>query len=488
MIKIKTFCIDNLVAREISVETDIARGLYHFSIIGMGDKAIDESRGRIQSAIRNSSLGIKGVNQKITVLLAPASIKKEGSGFDLPIAVSYLSAISRINFNTDKYIFIGELSLNGELRAPKNFLYLFREILKKEKGSVIVTAEECRGLCKYFIDEGIIYCKSLKEVVELQSQVKGESDILYEKFAGGKTRKLETFDRITGCESAKRAVAIAVAGRHNLLMVGPPGTGKTLLAKSINEIVPTLSKEESFECTALGQLNNRDITEPIIFPPFREPHHTSSYSAIIGDAQLNAGEITKAHNGFLFLDEIPEFESRVIDSLREPLESGKLVLSKQKGSVSLQANFTLIATMNPCKCGFRGSSYKRCICRNVDAIKYANKISGPILDRFDMVVHVDITNEDAKDQESLHTKIKDAIDFSHKRFSNFNGKLKIIHTIKLTDIAKNSLDQITKGLNLSKRSIVKIIKVARTIADLEKSEEILPQHLYEAVAYRQGVV
>ncbi len=455
----------------------------------MGDKAIDESRGRIQSAIRNSNLGIKGVNQKITVLLAPASIKKEGSGFDLPIAISYLSAIGKINFNTDKYIFIGELSLNGELRAPKNFLYLFREILKKEKGSVIVTAEECRGLCRYFIDKGIIYCKNLREVVGLQSEVSmEESDILYEKFTEGKARKLETFDRITGCESAKRAVAIAVAGRHNLLMVGPPGTGKTLLAKSIMEITPTLSKEESFECTALGQLNNRDITEPIIFPPFREPHHTSSYSAIIGDAQLNAGEITKAHNGFLFLDEIPEFESRVIDSLREPLESGKLTLSKRKGTVNLPANFTLIATMNPCKCGFRGSSYKRCVCRNVDAIKYANKISGPILDRFDMVVHVDVTSEDSSREENLHTRIKEAINFSQKRYPLFNGKLKITHTIKITEVVKNTLDQITKGLNLSKRAVAKITKVARTIADLEQSEEILPEHLYEAVGYRQGVV
>ena len=477
------------MAREISVETDISRGLYHFSIIGMGDKAIDESRGRIQSAIKNSGLGLKSVNQKITVLLAPASIKKEGSGFDLPIAVSYLSAIGKIGFNTDRYIFIGELSLNGELRAPKNFLYLFREILKKEKGSVIVTAEECRGLCKYFIDEGIMYCKNLSEVVGLQGEVNmEESDLIYEKFAEGKKRRLETFDRITGCESAKRAVAIAVAGRHNLLMVGPPGTGKTLLAKSINEIVPTLTKEESFECTALGQLNNRDITEPIIFPPFREPHHTSSYSAIIGDAQLNAGEITKAHNGFLFLDEIPEFESRVIDSLREPLESGKLMLSKQKGSVNMPANFTLIATMNPCKCGFRGSTYRRCICRNVDAIKYANKISGPILDRFDMVVHVDVISEGDNKEENLHTKIKEAVLFSHKRYPLFNGKLKITHAIKLTPNVKDSLDQITKGLNLSKRSIVKIIKVARTIADLEKSEEIQPEHLYEAVAYRQGIV
>ncbi|NDA64854.1 MAG: ATP-binding protein [Chitinophagia bacterium] len=326
-------------------------------------------------------------------------------------------------------------------------------------------------------------------MVGLQGEVNmEESDLIYEKFAEGKKRRLETFDRITGCESAKRAVAIAVAGRHNLLMVGPPGTGKTLLAKSINEIVPTLTKEESFECTALGQLNNRDITEPIIFPPFREPHHTSSYSAIIGDAQLNAGEITKAHNGFLFLDEIPEFESRVIDSLREPLESGKLMLSKQKGSVNMPANFTLIATMNPCKCGFRGSTYRRCICRNVDAIKYANKISGPILDRFDMVVHVDVISEGDNKEENLHTKIKEAVLFSHKRYPLFNGKLKITHAIKLTPNVKDSLDQITKGLNLSKRSIVKIIKVARTIADLEKSEEIQPEHLYEAVAYRQGIV
>lgn len=449
----------------------------------MGDKAIDESRGRIQSAIKNSSLGIKGVNQKITVLLAPASIKKEGSGFDLAIAVSYLSAIGKINFDTSRYIFIGELSLNGELRAPKDFLYLFREIRRREKGSIIVTSTECEDLCNYFIDEGIVYCKDLREVVNLSTGERiGDSRVFYEKFTEGKTRKLETFDRISGCESAKRAVAIAVAGRHNLLMVGPPGTGKTLLAKSIVELTPTLSKEESFECTALAHSG-----EPIIFPPFREPHHTSSYSAIIGDAQLNAGEITKAHNGFLFLDEIPEFESRVIDSLREPLESGKLTLSKRKGTVNLPANFTLIATMNPCKCGFRGSSYRKCICRNIDAVKYANKISGPILDRFDMVVHVDVTNEDTKKQEDLHTKIKSAVDFSFKRFPVFNGKSKITQTIKLTETSKNSLDQITKGLNLSKRAVAKITKVARTIADLEQSEEISPEHLYEAVAYRQQI-
>jgi len=349
---------------------------------------------------------------------------------------------------------------------------------------VIVTSEECRGLCKYFIDEGIIYCTNLREVVELSvGESISESELVYEKYTEGKARKLETFDRITGCESAKRAVAIAVAGRHNLLMVGPPGTGKTLLAKSILEITPTLSKEESFECTAISH-----ASEPIIFPPFREPHHTSSYSAIIGGAELNAGEITKAHNGFLFLDEIPEFESRVIDSLREPLESGKLTLSKRKGTVNLPANFTLIATMNPCKCGFRGSTYKKCICRNVDAIKYANKISGPILDRFDMVVHVDVVNEVGSREEDLHTKIKDAINFSHKRYPLFNGKLKITHTIKLTEAVKNTLDEVTKGLNLSKRAVAKITKVARTIADLEQSEEILPEHLYEAVGYRQQIV
>lgn len=512
-VKTRTFCLDNLIVREISVETDISRGLYHFSIIGMGDKAIDESRGRIQSAIKNSGFkGLKSTNQKITVLLAPASVKKEGSSFDLAIAVSYLFAVGHIQIDLKKYVFLAELSLNGELRAPKNFLYLFREVLKQDHESIIVTSYECADICEYFINDRIIYCKNIREVIDIESSENKDTGLDTEKY----NRKVpsvsnsseNTFDYINGCESAKRALVIAVAGRHNLLMVGPPGTGKTLLAKCVSELSPPLSKPESFECTSLHQINvDGESKCPIFFPPFREPHHTSSYSAVVGDAQLNAGEITKAHNGFLLLDELPEFESRVIDALREPLESGKLTLSKRKGSVTLPANFTLIATMNPCKCGFRGSDYKKCICRNIDAIKYSQKISGPILDRFDMLVHVDITDENNSKNEyiskiAVKDKINSAIKNSKIRFAKhfpnkpfvFNGKLSISHfghaKEKIFNISQNSIliiEDISKKLNLSKRAVSKIIKVARTIADLENSEQITESHLYEALSSRQNI-
>ncbi len=524
-VKTKTFCLDNLNVSEISVETDISRGLYNFSIIGMGDKAIDESRGRIQSAIKNSGFkNLKSVNQKITVLLAPASIKKEGSSFDLAIAISYLKASKYIQTELDNYVFIGELSLNGDVRPPKNFLYLFSEILKHKNKFIIVTSSECRKLCKYFIEDRIIYCDNLKEASEVEmreNQIKNNqqhSTNQYEielralsKITRLGQNKEKNFDYIIGCESAKRAIMITVTGRHNLLMIGPPGTGKTLLAKCIEEISPPLTRSESLNSTALHQLNNNLITQkPIFYPSFREPHHTSSYSAIVGDSQLSAGEITKAHNGFLFLDELPEFESRVIDALREPLESGKLTLSKRKGSVTLPACFTLIATMNPCKCGFRGSSYKKCICRNSDAVRYSQKISGPILDRFDMVISVDIDNRlkrEVKDstnlsREKVYEKIKKALDISKRRFSNifpfkdyvYNGKLNISdyadkhdQVFNLDSSAKIIIKEVSAKLNLSKRTEVKIIKTSRTIADLEGSTVIKPDHIYEALSYRQQI-
>lgn len=492
----------------VTIEVDLSRGLHSFSVVGLPDKAVDESKDRVSGAIKNSGFkSPKAQNQKIIVSLSPADLKKEGPFFDLAIAVGYLKATGDVKFNSEKKIFLGELGLDGTLRSIRGALPLVQEAKRKGFEEIFLPKENALEAA---LVEGIevFGAKSLKEVIEhIEEKKKSNKKISPQpktKIVYKKENKSSDFADIRGQEGAKRGLEIAAAGGHNIAMYGPPGTGKTMLARAFTSLLPDLSQEEVLEITGIHSVSGSITDELVCSPPFRSPHHTSSYVSIIGGGTYpKPGEVTLAHKGVLFLDEFPEFEKRVIESLRQPLEDNVVSISRAKGTALFPSNFILIAAMNPCPCGHLGSKQKACICKPSDLDRYKRKLSGPIMDRIDLWVSVG--NVDYKKlggegtgekSEKIKERVLRAQKIQKERFEKFNRKIKtnsemnvkdLSQMVKLSKEVRDLLDDSAENLGLSARAYHRVIKIARTIADLENSGEIGANHILEAIQYRPKV-
>lgn len=512
--KVYSAQVNLLFGQIVTIEVDLSRGLNSFSIVGLPDKAVDESKDRVSSAIKNSGFkSPKAKNQKTIVSLSPADLKKEGPFFDLAIALSYMLAAGDIKFNPEKKIFLGELGLDGTLRMIRGSLPLVQEAKKMGFEEVYLPKENA---VEAALVEGIkIYgVNNLSEVVRnLQTTQKSSSFIetgnvipLQPKTEINFTREMKGSDfcDIRGQEGAKRGLEIAAAGGHNIAMYGPPGTGKTMLARAFSGLLPDLSTDEVLEITGIHSAAGATRGELVFSPPFRAPHHTSSYVSLIGGGTYpKPGEVTLAHRGVLFLDEFPEFEKRVIESLRQPLEDNIISISRAKSSAIFPSNFILVAAMNPCPCGNTGSKQKACICKPSDLDRYKRKLSGPIVDRIDLWVSVG--NIDYKKlggegngekSESIKKRILNAREIQKKRFEKFDRNIKTNSEMNVKDLSgivtlneevRNLLDESATQLALSARAYHRVLKIARTIADLENSEEINSNHILEAIQYRPKV-
>lgn len=481
----------------ITIEVDITNGMHSFTVIGLPDKAVEESRDRVSSAIKNSGFtSPKQENFKTVVSLAPAEIKKEGSYFDVAIALGYLLSSHTIEFDPEKKLFLGELSLNGQIGKVNGILPLVQHAKQEGFTEIFVPFEnrEEAGLV-----EGVtVYAvKTLSEIInhltDKEVIIPQEKTIIDQK----PHKNYTDFSDIKGQEVAKRGLEIAAAGGHNIVMYGPPGTGKTMLAKAFTGILPELSIAESLEITGIHSISGTLKDPLIIHPPFRSPHHTASYVSLIGGGTIpKPGEVTLAHRGVLFLDEFPEFENRVLESLRQPLEDRIVTISRAKGSAEFPSQFILVAAMNPCPCGNKGSLHKKCICTQNDIARYARKISGPIMDRIDLwipVEHIDyekLSNyESGETSDQVKNRVLEARTIQEKRFNtrskqNAHMSAKELEKITMSVETKKLLNTSAEKLKLSPRAYHRVIKLAQTIADLDNSPEITAEHILEALQYR----